>query len=113
LQIAERRAPTTNDQELPKILRNLCNEIAMRQFAVLQNAISRNKRTHQNADLQDEGAAVLAPHGAFRSAGPWPVPGRHGRVQDPGSNMGDFGLLQPQATPPTPPAPGLILLKLA
>jgi len=67
LQIAERRAPTTNDQELPKILRNLCNEIAMRQFAVLQNAISRNKRTHQNADLQDEGAAVLAPHGAFRS----------------------------------------------
>ena len=24
------------------------------------------KRTHQNADLQSEGAAVLAPHGAFR-----------------------------------------------
>jgi hypothetical protein len=31
----------------------------------LQNASYYNKRTHQNAALQNGGAAVLAPHGAF------------------------------------------------
>ena len=36
----------------------------------LQNASNCNKRTHQSADLQSEGAAVLAPHGALRSAAP-------------------------------------------
>jgi hypothetical protein len=69
-QIAKRRATATNNQELPKTFRNLYNEIAKRLFVVLQNASSCNKRTHQSADLQSEGAAVLAPHGAFRSAAP-------------------------------------------
>ena len=36
----------------------------------MQNASNCNKRTHQSADLQSEGAAVLAPHGALRSAAP-------------------------------------------
>ena len=35
-----------------------------------KHAINCNKRTHQSADLQSEGAAVLAPHGALRSAAP-------------------------------------------
>jgi len=59
LQIVERRVDATKNQD-PQL------SFACIIF-VLQNAISRNKRTHQNADLQDEGAAVLAPHGAFRS----------------------------------------------
>ena len=45
-----------------------------------------------------------------KSAGPWPVPGRPGRVLDPGVKSDYFGLLQPQATPPTPAAPCLISL---
>ncbi len=65
LQIPERRATATNNQELPRTFRNLAIEIALLQFALLHNASSCNKRMHQNAELQNEGAAVLAPLGAF------------------------------------------------
>ena len=65
LQIPERRATATNNQELPKTFRNLDSEIALPKFAVFHNASSSNKRMHQNAELQKWGAAVLAPHGAF------------------------------------------------
>ena len=59
-----------NRQKLPRAFRNLDLEIALLQFAVLQNASSCNKRMAQNAELQNWRAAVLAPHGAFRSAAP-------------------------------------------
>ena len=55
LQIAERRATATNNQELPKTFRNLDSEIALLQFAVLQNASSCSRRMHQNAELQNRG----------------------------------------------------------
>ena len=70
LQIPERRATAANNQELPKTFRNLDRNIALPHFRVLQNASSCNKRMHQTAKLQNGGAAVLAPHGAFGSAGP-------------------------------------------
>ena len=55
LQIPERRATATNNQELPRTFRNLAIEIALLQFALLQNASSCNKRMHQNAELQNGG----------------------------------------------------------
>ena len=55
-----------NYQKLPGTFRNIDLEIALLQFAALQNSSSCNKRMHQNAELQNWGAAVLAPHGAFR-----------------------------------------------
>ena len=65
LQIPDRRATATNNQELPKTCRNPDSEIALPKFAVSQNASSNNERMHQKAELQKWGAAVLAPHGAF------------------------------------------------
>ena len=59
-----------NNRKLPRTFRNLDLEIALLQFAVLQNASSCNKRMPQNAELQNWGAAMLAPHGAFGSAAP-------------------------------------------
>ena len=59
-----------NSQTRPRTFRNLDLEIALLQFAVLQNASSCNKRMHRNPELQKWGAAVLAPHGAFGSAAP-------------------------------------------
>ena len=70
LQIPERRATATNNQELPRTFRNLDSEIALSQFGVLQNASNCNKRMHQNANAPKWGAAVLAPLGAIGSAAP-------------------------------------------
>ena len=65
LQIPERRATATNNQELPNTFRNLDSEIALSQFGVLQNASNCNKRMHLNANAPKWGAAVLAPLGAI------------------------------------------------
>ena len=67
---ADRRTPSNREEQsrtAKKTFRNLYNVIELRQFAVLQNASSCNKRMHQNAELQNKAAAVLAPHGALRS----------------------------------------------
>jgi hypothetical protein len=61
-----RNEPSRTAKNLQKSQQRNCRTTICR----LQNASSCNKRTHQNADLQSEGAAVLAPHGAFRSAAP-------------------------------------------
>ena len=80
LQIPDRRATATNNQELPKTCRNLESEIALLILAVSRNASSNNERMHQNAELQKWGAAVLAPHGAFGSAAPLRGAGRSERI---------------------------------